>query len=460
MTAPSTDAPADEKARRAAAAPGATAAPAPPVGGTAGRVRRGSGVGVPLSLRLAIAGNFVLRVSGPVTALLLTLYLADINEREYRIDAFAVGLLTGAFYVTELLGAPLLGAWGDRRGRRGLLLAGPLLAAAALGITAATTAFAVLLLTRLLEGISTAATVPTILGQLSAETDGDAALRARVLSLFEVTTTLGALLGTAVGPFLWAPLGRWAFVVVALAYVLAAVLFLPTRDRPGSGARPPLTGAGHPTWRESLALLGRQRALLRFFPAWLCLTAITGMWFSHAIYQMRVVRPEIAGQYLAGRFAGNTTALGMVVLAFALTFSTGILLWGYVGMRRRHEVTVMRIGLFAMLGVCASLWVLNHSGDNGPLRVAATAVFALLVLAESGFAPAAVAYLARLSGAVESERGLLMGIYTVVTGGGSLLSASLGAPFAQRGAIDGVLLATVLLAGIALTLLFRLSVQE
>lgn len=412
---------------------------------------------LPRSLRFALAGNFILRVAGPTTSLLLTLYLADINEREYPIGAFAVGALTAAFYLTELLGAPFFGALGDRRGRRGLLLAGPLIAAAALGLTALTTVLAVLLVTRLMEGVSTAATVPTILGQLSEETADDAVLRGRVLSVFEVTTALGTLVGTATGTAVWLALGRGGFLLVALGYLLAAGLFLPSRDRRDGVAR---ARSGQQSWRESLATIRGQRALLRFFPAWLSLSAITSLWFTHALYQMRVARPEFAAQYLSGRFAENQRGLALVLLAYALTFSAGILIWGYAGLRRLHEVWIMRVSLGAMLAVCAVLWILNHSGDNGGLRGAALTLFTVLLLVESGFAPAAVAYLARLSGQVSTDRGLVMGLYTVVTGGGALLGNSLGAPFAELGAIDGILLATVLLAGFSLALLFRLDSDE
>ncbi len=417
----------------------------------------GRPVALPPSLRFALAGNIVVRIAGPSTAIMLTLYLAEINDRHYPIGPFAVGALTAAFYVTELTGSPLLGALSDRRGRRWLLVLGPLLGALAVGLTAATTAFVALLLARLIEGVSTAASSPAILGQLSEETEGDIALRGRVLSLFEVTTALGAFVGTATATGIWLALGRGGFLAVALLYLLAAVLFRGVREGRAPARR---AAADAHSWRDSLALIGRHRDLLRFLPAWLSLSAVTSLWFTQAIYQMKVARPEFADQFLSGRFAENAGGLGVVLALFALTFSAGIIGWGYIGLRRLHELIVMRVALGAMIGVCAALWVVNHSGDNAALRAVAIAVFAALVLVESGFAPAAVAYLARLSGAVSSERGLIMGLYTVITGGGSLLGAALGAPFAQWGAPDGILLLTVLLAGFALTLLFRLRERE
>ena len=408
--------------------------------------------------RAALAGNFALRVAGAATGILLTRYLAYINDEVSTVSAAAVGALTGGFYATELVAAPLFGALGDRRGWRVLLLLGPFLGAVALGLTAATTALAIVLFTRLLEGLSAAAAVPAILGWLGEATDGDAARRGRVLSLFEATTALGTLLGIAAGAGLWLTLGRGAFLAVAALYLVALGLFLPVRDLRAPGRAGDRGGAR--SWRASLALIRGQRRLLGFLPAWLCLGAITGLWFSHGLYQLQVRRPEGARQYLAGRFVGDDAGLFVALLVYAATFSIGALLWGYVGLRRLHEVLVMRVALVAMFGVCATLWALNHGGENAALRGALVALFLGLLLIESGFAPAAVAYLARLSGRVASERGLTMGLYSVVSGGGSLLGAALGAPFAERLALDGVLLTTLPLATCALLFLGTVAATD
>ena len=402
-------------------------------------------------LRAALAGNFALRAAAAATGILLTRYLAYIDDAVSPVGAATVGALTGGFYATELVAAPLLGALGDRRGWRALLLLGPALGAVALGLTAATTALAALLFARLLEGLSAAAAVPAVLGRVAEVTEGDAARRGRALSLFEATTALGTLVGVAAAAGLWVALGRGAFLAVAALYLVALGLFLPVRDTRATRLGGDLGGPR--PWRASLALVRGQRQLRAFLPGWLCIGAITGLWFSHGLYQLQVRRPAGAGQDLAGIFAGDDTGLFVALLLYAVTFSAGALLWGYVGLRRLREVAVMRVALAAMLGVCATLWALNHGGGNPARRAALVALFLGLLLVESGFAPAAVAYLARLSGHVASERGLVLGLYSVVSGGGALLGTALGAPFADRLALDGVLLATVLLAAIALLLL-------
>jgi len=394
--------------------------------------------GLAWSLRGALAGNFAMRFAGAATGILLIRYLAHINDTGRPIGAGVVALLTAGFYATELVGSPLLGAVGDRRGWRALLLLGPLLGALALGLTAATILPAVLLVTRLLEGLSAAAATPAILGHLGEATDGDDALRGRALSVFEATTALGTLVGVAAAAGLWLVFGRGAFLVVAASYLVAAGCFAPVRDSPGPRAAKP--------WHLSLAALRGQRRLLGFLPGWLCLSAITGLWFSHGLYQLQVRRPEGTGQALAGIVAGDDARLFAILLVYALTFSLGALLWGYFGLRRQREIAVMRLALAAMFGVCTTLWAFNRSGESAALRAGLVALFLALLLVESGFAPAAIAYLARLSGQVAGERGLVMGLYSVVSGGGALLGAALGAPFAERLALDGVLAATVLLA--------------
>ena len=63
-------------------------------------------------------------------------------------------------------------------------------------------------------------------------------------------------------------------------------------------------------------------------------------------------------------------------------------------------------------------------------------VLALGILIQSGFLPAAVGYLARLSGLIAIDRGLLMGLYSVVLGGGALVGGALGAPFVAGSCLE------------------------
>src|SRR6266571_7391896 len=91
------------------------------------------------SLARALIGNFFLRLAGAATGIMLTLYLAFINRELYPVSATELGVIAGAFYLVEMTSAPLLGAQSDRRGRRWLLVLGPLLGLAAVQLTAITT---------------------------------------------------------------------------------------------------------------------------------------------------------------------------------------------------------------------------------------------------------------------------------------------------------------------------------
>src|SRR5919204_80959 len=197
------------------------------------------------SLNLALVANFFLRLAGSATGLMLTLYIAYINRELYPVSAVELGLIAIGFYVMEMGAAPLLGAQSDRRGRRVLLVLGPVLGLIAVQLTALTTILPVLFVTRLLEGLSTASATPALLGYLSARTEHDAAFRGRVMSRFEFNTTLGLALGGVAGSLLWGGLGRPAFVLVGALYLLSALLFWRVRDADDLGPgpdprRPPL----------------------------------------------------------------------------------------------------------------------------------------------------------------------------------------------------------------------------
>lgn len=115
-------------------------------------------------LKVVIASSFVLRLAGASTAFMLGAYLKQV----INADTDLIGILAALFYVTELTLAPVFGAISDLRGRRPILILGPLLGVIALPIypfsAYASVAFVgvfILAVARLLEGVSTAAKVPS-----------------------------------------------------------------------------------------------------------------------------------------------------------------------------------------------------------------------------------------------------------------------------------------------------------
>jgi MFS family permease len=73
-------------------------------------------------------------------------------------------------------------------------------------------------------------------------------------------------------------------------------------------------------------------------------------------------------------------------------------------------------------------------------------------MVESGFTPAALAWLAGTL-PVESGRGAAMGIYSVLLSVGAIIGSLLAGFLGQRFAIDGLLYGTVFVANVALIFL-------
>ena len=82
------------------------------------------------------------------------------------------------------------------------------------------------------------------------------------------------------------------------------------------------------------------------------------------------------------------------------------------------------------------------------------------VLFESGFTPAALAYLAEIAEERPGHRGSVMGLYSVLLSVGQLLGGGLAAPFADRLGINGLILLTGLLCLIALFTVMLLGHSE
>ncbi len=70
--------------------------------------------------------------------------------------------------------------------------------------------------------------------------------------------------------------------------------------------------------------------------------------------------------------------------------------------------------------------------------------------------PAALTYLADVTEVHSQDRGAIMGVYTIFFGIGGFLGTLIGGPFADRGAIDGILLITVVLSSAATMALIQL----
>ncbi len=164
------------------------------------------------SITAVLIGTFTLRFSTGLTGALLIFYLADFQKHGGpEVQPIEIAFLTAAFFITELTLSPIFGVVSDRLGHHRVMQFGPIFGLTAVVLTGLTTNLWVIGGTRLLEGASTAASVPSILGFLAMATANDEALRGRTSSRFEGATIAGLGAGIAVAGPLWATVGVIGF---------------------------------------------------------------------------------------------------------------------------------------------------------------------------------------------------------------------------------------------------------
>jgi len=408
------------------------------------------------SIGSMLLATFVLRVSTAVTGGMLV-YLVDDLTRNNGTGPGALSLLTGGFYTTELTGAIVFGVLADRYGRKVIMLLGPLFGSVAVFMTGLTTMMPVLFVTRLLEGSSTAASIPSTLGFIAAETAHDQRLRGRVVSLFELVSLGGMLaVGPALAGRLWDHFGRPAFFLNCVFYLLALGLYaygvseVPRERSDELAPRSPGTariGFGR-YWR-----LATSRSILLFAPTWLAINAILGLW---ALQAPLLLKGNIhdSSQFLMNGI--SATSIGDGSAALAVVFGLGLLFWGAVYARFRRT-TMLLVGVGAFVVMAVDVLAINHLGGQSEALLIAligVAVGALFVM--SGATPAALGLLADVSEGFEEDRSAIMGLYSVFLGLGQVLGAVLGGIFATWRGIDGLLMATAILLVIGLAALMNL----
>ena len=103
-------------------------------------------------------------------------------------------------------------------------------------LTGLTTNLVVLGGTRWLEGASTAASIPSILGFIAIVTASDEGLRGKMSARFEGATLLGLGAGFAVAPIAFATFGPAAFFLNAVVYGVSFLIFWTVKDPAGEAA--------------------------------------------------------------------------------------------------------------------------------------------------------------------------------------------------------------------------------
>jgi MFS family permease len=403
-----------------------------------------------------LVATFVLRVSTAVTGGMLV-YFVDTLTKNNGTGPGAISVLTGGFYTTELTGAIVFGVLADRYGRKVIMLLGPIFGSIAVFMTGLTTMMPVLFVTRLLEGSSTAASVPSTLGFIAAETADDEKLRGRVVSLFEFVS-LGGML--AVGPWLaghlWEAWGRPAFFLNCGLYLVALALYSYGVREVRAGRESELEGRSGGNRKDELGRywrLATSRSVLLFAPTWLAINAILGLWALQAPLLLRGNIRDSSQFLMKGISPGS---IGDGTAALAIVFGLGLLFWGTVYARFRRT-TMLLVGVGAFVVMAVDVLAINHLGGHSTaLLIALGAVAVVALFAMSGATPAALGLLADVSEGFEEDRSAIMGLYSVFLGLGQVLGAVMGGLFATWKGIDGLLVATAILLAIGLVALANL----
>ncbi len=391
------------------------------------------------AVRAVIWSAFLLRCGQSAGGVIIGFYLAHLHLRHEAaapVAASVAALLLSTSYAVELFVAPLMGSLSDRFGRKLFIILGPLIGLVAIQVYPLSTLLPILFLARGLEGLSAATLSPATLGFLADNTTGHEG-RGKTMAYFEIATLVGIGSGYALGGVLWQSLELNAFRAAGALYFLSALVVwvwvsqsnqIRRVHRPGFGAY--------------LAVI-RQPRIVRFAPAYLCITSVIGLWFNNVVFQL--AGPKHPHQLLTGGMTGRQVS--MIMGLFVVVLILGTFAWSRLFGFFVDKTTIMLMALVAMLGVCGDLAVLNHRTDQGiGWFLVLIPLLAVGVGIESGFTPAALAYLADITEDFHEDRGIIMGLYSVILSVGGVLGGVVGGRFAQAWGVDGMILLTALLA--------------
>jgi MFS family permease len=406
-------------------------------------------------------GTFLQRANSGASTVVYGLLLAQLAvHNRHTITSLQVGLLPVTYYVTELTFAPLMGSLSDHWGRRTFLIFGPLLGLVQAGLLVFTphiNPLPYLLSLQVVSGISSAMTTPASLGYLADYTVQIHARRMRIMSFFELATSGGIAVGTVLGGFAWDHFERGAFILFALIYLIVSLCMALTPVVNQVIERGTLRVLAVRYWR-----IIRTPRLFLFIPAWICINALVGVWFSSQITFILSEPVHNPHQLLMGSLSGPGSGhrLSFILGGYVLFFGLSLLFWAFF----LNRVSRLRLMLTSVLGVylvCVALAGINHRGmGNDWLLFIWIPLLLVGIFAEASFAPAALAYLADISEEAAKDRGLLMGLYSIFLGLGQIVGNGMGGIFARGFGFDGLVYATALLACIALVSLLWLFHRE
>jgi MFS family permease len=333
---------------------------------------------------------------------------------------------------------------------------GPAFGFVAVILTFLTTNLLLLGGTRILEGASTAASVPSILGFIAVISAGDELLRGRAAARFEGATLAGLGAGVVAAGPIWYFFHAGGFLINAGIYVVSFLIYrYGVPETPGDTET---TKESHPGVRRYLEIVRSSHVWL-LAPTWIAVNAAIGLWTTQSLFQLvKDPAAKFADQFLMGRADPLMISLGFVIAG--VVFFAGLGYWGE-RFRRMRRTTILFYGILGGGACVAAVAVINHSLGLSPLVVlAATVVVIAGLFVLAGATPAALGMLADISEAFPADRGAIMGLYSVFLALGQIIGSLVGGVAADWRGIDGILIATGLALVIALIPLGRLRTAE
>jgi MFS family permease len=422
------------------------------------------------SLRNVLLGTFTLRFSTGLTGSMLAFYLAHLADHGGpSVDGKIVGVFAATFYLAELVLSPVFGIIADRYGHHRIMIFGPVFGAVAVILTGiapvflvfgATVMLLVLGATRILEGASSASSVPSILGYIAMATAGNEVLRGKTSARFEGATLAGLGLGAIVGVKLFEffenlGIGPAAFFLNAAFYGVSFLIYMfGVSDPPGEAE----ARAGEHVRADRYIALIRSSHVLLLAPTWIAINAAIGVWLSQSVFQLAKGDPRFPNQALMSGFTANQITVGAIIIA--VIFGAGLVYWGN-RFKTYRRTTIIGFGVVGGAVLVLAGLVVNHLATTVPIVAIVAGVVAaggLFVLA--GATPAAIGLLADMSERFPTDRGAIMGLYSVFLAIGQITGSLIGGFAADWRGIDGMLIATFALLGVALIPLSRLRRQE
>jgi MFS family permease len=387
----------------------------------------------PATIWALLLGTTLMRIGAYGSGLVVAFVLPDVflpHHLEERHRAYLVGALAATQALSEMVFAPFLARWADRVGRSRVLVGAPVLGVVAMVAAALIPHPGTLFAVRFIEGVASAAFVPTALGTIAAATSRDVNARANASGAFEAATLVGIAGGFALGGLAHVALGRSVFYLLAVCYLAAAVICVTLVPRV-----PPLPVSPVRTILRAITGPGPVRS---FLPAWMGTFALLAAFAANLPSLMRRQADGsglVDGQQLVHTLDEklvSTALVGWIVLLVV-----GIALWTPF-LARLGSARTMRLTAPGAWVLAAGLLITNHLGHGEVWVAVPFSIAGVLWLA--GFGPAAVAYLAECSETFAADRSALMAFYTVTLAAGGLVGDIVGGLATGLAHADGLFL--------------------